>query len=221
MNNTISLIYDGSTYHTSAEISVGCERSVIKAQVVVNGDENCNDFDIHVDSDWVSYRRVRNIVDLIIEPNGFDERYGFVEITYRLNPAVRFDMTIIQEMPDYHIKLAGNGVSDVEFSAILTDSDSEYRDITLDYSNGTAYISSIDEYAEKEIESEEVRVEYDNGLKTEWLNDKNLRITNYGKANLYYKNRYELKIKNKKAPFADGVTIKITYTEETDNFTFV
>lgn len=230
--NNITIKYNGEEYQDSATFNVDSKRNLFTIQIGVNDNYNCNDFEVSSYVNWITYRRVRNIVDIIVEPNVDDNRYGIICFTYKLNRAIKFELEIHQDIPDYSIlvkecddfkseytnSLVLNGTKAFEPLTLSTDNEKYEKLIDIKCENGKPLISATIEYAQlNNAKDDYVKVNYDNGLNLFLIDDHTLKITSYGKANLYFNHYYIVTLKNKNAIYNEA-TIIIKYNTEPDNF---
>lgn len=222
MNNVI-LKYNGSVYKDETTITLENTRTVLLLEIGVNDSYDNNCFDIEYDCQWITYNRMRNIVELIIAPT-YISRETIVVFSNKANSDIRFELTIHQNGADCSILISedtveykDNIIVNAKDLLSKTDSDEDKHIILLKYTNGRPYISSVKEYAMIYNDSEDfVKVKYDNGLNLN-LKDKQLEIVNFGKSNLYYNHYYIITIKNKQ-DIGEEATITVKYNIAADNF---
>lgn len=222
--NNITIKYRGIEYYHNTTLNVGPDKSIISLLVGVNDNYENNDFEITYDASWVSHRRLRNMVDIIISPTVYIDRNIVIVFTHKLNSAIRFELEINQNAPDYKVLLSTNGKDytnnvTLQFSNLTDKSEDKMVESVINVKclNGRAFISTIKEYAITEVTSKDyVKVKYDNGLEL-YLKDDMLRIINHGKANMYYNHYYIVILKNKNDVNQEA-TIRINYNIEADNF---
>lgn len=226
--NTISIKYNGVEYTDDTAININSDRQVLNIQVGVNGSYDCNDFDVEYNTDWITHKRIRNFVDIIVEPNSDFRRRETIIFRYRLNRAISIELDINQDVIDYSILVGENEENYTNNLVILdkfdtlTEQDSPNifeKEILIKCNNGVPFISQTKEYA-KIIDDDShdfVRVKYDNGLNLQLIDNTKLLITSYGKANLYYDYYYIVTIKNRNSVYEEA-TIKIGFNKEEDIF---
>jgi hypothetical protein len=221
----IRLKYNNKEYIDRSVIELDSSKTLIKIEVGVNGDYNCNDFNISIPSNkWIKIKRIRNIIDLIIESNNDEYRVETIIFSHKLNPLNKIELEIVQKTPEYSLFLTNeNGDENLNEKEIIfdtlteqTDVNKEIKSVYVKSKNGMPFISNIREYAKfKNTDEDYVRVKYDMGLQIE-IQDNKINIINYGKSNLYYDFYYEIPVKNRKDVYNESI-IRVRYNNN-DNF---
>lgn len=221
----IKLKYNNKEYIDRSVIELDSSKTLIKLEVGVNGDYNCNDFNITMPSNkWIKIKRIRNIIDLIIESNNDEYRVETIIFSHKLNPLNKIELEIVQKTPEYSLFLTNeSGEEEVNEKEITfdtltekTDVNKEIKSVYVKSKNGKPFISNIREYAKfKNTDEDFVRVKYDMGLQIEIKDDK-INIINYGQSNLYYDFYYEIPVKNTKDVYNESI-IRVRYNK-IDNF---
>lgn len=223
--SSITLKYNNNNeYIDRSVIELDSSKTLIKIEVGVNGDYNCNDFNISIPSNkWIKIKRIRNIIDLIIESNNDEYRVETIIFSHKLNPLNKIELEIVQKTPEYSLFLineSGEEVNEMEINFnTLTEQtyvNKEIKSVYVKSKNGMPFISNIREYAKfKNTDEDYVRVKYDMGLQIE-IQDNKINIINYGKTNLYYDFYYEIPVKNRKDVYNESI-IRVKYNNN-DNF---
>lgn len=221
----IKLKYNNKEYIDRSVIELDSSKTLIKLEVGVNGDYNCNDFNITMPSNkWIKIKRIRNIIDLIIESNNDEYRVETIIFSHKLNPLNKIELEIVQKTPEYSLFLTNESgeeeVNEMEinFDTLTekTDVNKEIKSVYVKSKNGKPFISNIREYAKFKNDDEDfVRVKYDMGLQIE-IKDNKINIINYGQSNLYYDFYYEIPVKNTKDVYNESI-IRVRYNK-IDNF---
>lgn len=221
----IRLKYNNKEYIDRSVIELDSSKTLIKLEVGVNGDYNCNDFNITMPSNkWIKIKRIRNIIDLIIESNNDEYRVETIIFSHKLNPLNKIELEIVQKTPEYSLFLTNESgeeeVNEMEinFDTLTekTDVNKEIKSVYVKSKNGKPFISNIREYAKfKNTDEDFVRVKYDMGLQIE-IKDNKINIINYGQSNLYYDFYYEIPVKNTKDVYNESI-IRVRYNK-IDNF---
>lgn len=221
----IKLKYNNKEYIDRSVIELDSSKTLIKLEVGVNGDYNCNDFNITMPSNkWIKIKRIRNIIDLIIESNNDEYRVETIIFSHKLNPLNKIELEIVQKTPEYSLFLTNeSGEEEVNEKEITfdtltekTDVNKEIKSVYVKSKNGKPFISNIREYAKfKNTDEDFVRVKYDMGLQIE-IKDNKINIINYGQSNLYYDFYYEIPVKNTKDVYNESI-IRVRYNK-IDNF---
>lgn len=221
----IKLKYNNKEYIDRSVIELDSSKTLIKLEVGVNGDYNCNDFNITMPSNkWIKIKRIRNIIDLIIESNNDEYRVETIIFSHKLNPLNKIELEIVQKTPEYSLFLTNESgeeeVNEMEinFDTLTekTDVNKEIKSVYVKSKNGKPFISNIREYAKfKNTDEDFVRVKYDMGLQIE-IKDNKINIINYGQSNLYYDFYYEIPVKNTKDVYNESI-IRVRYNK-IDNF---
>lgn len=217
----IRLKYNNKEYTDRSVIELDSSKTLIKLEVGVNGDYNCNDFNITMPSNkWIKIKRIRNIIDLIIESNNDEYRVETIIFSHKLNPLNKIELEIVQKTPEYSLFLTNESgeeeVNEMEinFDTLTekTDVNKEMETIYVKTKNGKPFISNIREYAKfKNTDEDFVRVKYDMGLQIE-IKDNKINIINYGQSNLYYDFYYEIPVKNTKDVYNESI-IRVRYNK--------
>lgn len=230
MERGITVKFNGNEYKDTLVLNnISASKTVLQILVGVNGDYNNNDYSINYGASWITHKRIRNLIDIIISPNTIKYRSDTIILSHKLNPDMHFSIVVYQSMPDYSVLLSD--IADGEYTNELilngnrsfnplideTDEDRERRLIYVKCNNGRPFVSSITEFAKKAKDSNYIQVSYDNGLQLHLIDDTCLEVVNYGKANLYYDSYYIVHIKNSNSVY-DAATITIYYSADKGTF---
>lgn len=213
---------DGIDYTNHyCSVSVGYEQIILDATVVIDGSDLLNHFKLSCDSDWVSIKRLRNCVSMVVSKNNsLNERVATLTFTHNLDNDVYVNLNIIQAACVYEISV---NKSQIVFDTLLDedDVDKEVCDIDVTTTNGIQDfgIGSIVEKVDVELDGDDENdyiIPYDNGLKLRKIGSNKLRITNYGRVFLVDNAYYTITLYHKNNPRSTA-KIVIRYTDSGTN----
>jgi hypothetical protein len=204
-------------------IDVGYNMNILACNVVVDGSDVLNHFNITCDDNWIEIHRIRNRVDIIVHKNNsLDGRIGTILFEHNLDFNTYISLSINQVASEYPIEIS---TSTIQFSNLLPrDSEtSESVIVNVTTQNGICDfgIGPVVEYAKNDEDGDNPLyvVPYDNGIKLKKLNKEQLEITNYGKVSLYDENYYIVKLYHLNNP-RSNVQIKVEYVRNNNETGF-
>ncbi len=203
-------------------VEVGYNMNILACNVVVDGSDVLNHFNITCDDNWIEIRRIRNRVDIIVQKNNsLDGRIGKVLFEHNLDFNTYISLSINQAASEYPIEISTNTI---QFNNLLpqdSEQTSESVIVNVTPHNGICDfgIGPVVEYAKNDEDRDYYVVHYDNGIKLKKLNKRELEITNYGKVSLYNENYYIVKLYHLNNP-RSNVQIKVEYVRNNNEAGF-
>jgi hypothetical protein len=202
-------------------ISIGYERTILDATVIVDGSDLLNHFKVSCDSEWVKIKRRRNSIELAIDKNNsLKDRVASLLFTHNLDKEVYINLNIMQAACEYGISV---NKSEIVFDTLLDqdDVDKEICEVTVTTTNGVQDfgIGSVVERVDVDgdgVGDNDYIIKYDNGLKLTKVGTKTLRITNYGRVFLKDDVYYTITLYHKNNPRSTA-KIVIRYTDSGTN----
>lgn len=202
-------------------ISIGYERTILDATVIVDGSDLLNHFKVSCDSEWVKIKRLRNSIELAIDKNNsLKDRVASLLFTHNLDKEVYINLNIMQAACEYGISV---NKSEIVFDTLLDqdDVDKEICEVTVTTTNGVQDfgIGSVVERVDVDgdgVGDNDYIIKYDNGLKLTKVGTKTLRITNYGRVFLKDDVYYTITLYHKNNPRSTA-KIVIRYTDSGTN----
>ena len=206
----------------------------IMLRVVVDGDENNNSFFYDYDDDWIHVIRNRNDLVLVIRENyGVDERVGYITFSHNVDEDETVTIKLIQLASEYTIRFGeeGSETNQVQLISIVTNSPQEIT-VPVSCTGGKSdftvhrpkkYVRVPDELLDL-TDTDLVppiykQVAFDNAFNV-IKEGSNIRIENYGNVNCNYieddlivNDYYYLVTVNHKNSFDEVATIKVIYDD--------
>ena len=201
-------------------IQLDCGRQEHYIKVKVDGSENINHFTVSCDDDWITVKRLRNDINIVVSENTTSsDRFGRMVFTHNLDAEKQIYLILAQSKPHYALSASvGGDVADsVMINTLLGHDDDECEtacvEITCEGGLEDYIIRTVVEYA-RPRESDGYRlVPYDNGIKVVKANDHELNIVNFGKISKYNDMYYEVIIAHRN-DFNTICRIKVRYSDE-------
>ena len=222
---SLSLNIGGQEYSDKySGVEVGYNMNILACNVVVDGSDVLNHFNITCDDNWIEIRRIRNRVDILVQKNNsLDSRVGTVLFEHNLDFNTYISLSINQAASEYPIEISTNAIRFKNLLPQDSEQTSETVIVNVTTHNGICDfgIGPVVEYAKNDEDGDKPLyvVPYDNGIKLKKLNKEQLEITNYGKVSLYDENYYIVKLYHLNNP-RNNVQITVEYIRDNNETGF-
>ena len=187
---------------------------------VVDGSENINHFAVSCTDSWITVKRLRNNISLVIAENTTSsDRFGRLLFTHNLDSDKHMYVMFMQAKPSYaiHATIDEREIDSVEINTLLGYDDDESETVSIDIECegglGDYMVRSVVEYA-RQRETDGYRlVPYDNGIKVVKASDHELQVMNFGKISKYNDMYYEVILAHRN-DFNTVRRIKVRYSQD-------
>lgn len=199
--SSLSVTYDNEEVLSNPlnVINVGIERQEHSIMVEVDGSDTVNHFTVTCEEDWVTLRRVRNSITMIVNANtGPYERSAYIRFQHNMDADARITLILNQDRPVYKITtmLGKDEVDTIVFGKLFgpEDPDSETETVTVECIGGLCdyLVRGVVQMAKSPTSTRYRLVPYDNGVKVVKTSPSLLKVTNFGKISKYDDMYYEI-----------------------------